>query len=206
MNIKCIELGEIAANCYLVSSKSAAVVIDPGSYSAQVREFLDSNRDKERLILITHGHFDHIAGAERLRTETGVKIAIGELDAPSLNNPLLNLSRQFGIDLAPFEADKTFCDGEEFQVGDLEFKTILTPGHTVGGVCYLLEDVLFSGDVLFQSSVGRTDFPGGNTAQLLRSIKKLLELDGKTRLLSGHGGESTLYTERRYNPYIRGIV
>lgn len=206
MNVKRRVLGEISANCYMISTDKAAIVIDPGCYSPEISDFLKDNADKERLILLTHGHFDHIGGAARLRGETGTPIAIGEKDAPALSDPFVNLSSAFGCALEPFSADKTVADGEKITVGDIELTAIETPGHTVGGTCYFTDGILFSGDILFEGSVGRTDFPGGSTAELMRSISRLLELDGSTRVLSGHGRETTVDTERIYNPYIGRII
>lgn len=206
MIVKCVALGELAANCYIIESEKAAVVIDPGSYSDMVADFLNRNSDKERLIMLTHGHFDHIGGAAGLRKETGVPILVGVKDAPSLSDGFVNLSSVFGLPLEPFCADKTVNDGEKITVGDLEFTAIEAPGHTIGGTCFLIDDILFSGDILFESSVGRTDFPGGSSRELMASIKKLFKADGKTRVLSGHGGETTLENERKNNPFIRGII
>ena len=206
MKIECRPLGAIAANCYMISGESAAVVVDPGAYSLKVKDFLDENKDKARMIILTHGHFDHIGGALRLREETGTQITVGENDAKALSDPKLNLSELFGISMQPFEADKTVSGGDVLTVGDLEFKVIHTPGHTVGGICLLLGDVLISGDILFEGSVGRTDFPGGNTNELIDSLAKLMTLDGETRVLSGHGRETTIKKERIHNPCLRGII
>lgn len=202
MEIKAITLGSMGTNCYLVSGESGAVVIDPAVNSAEVTEFLKQNENKERLILITHAHFDHIGGAKALSEETDTKIGIGELDNIGLSNPNINLSRLFGADLAPFSADILFKDGEEFSVGDLKFRVIFTSGHTEGGVCYLLGDNLFSGDTLFYESVGRTDFPTGDRRKLINSVHKLFGLDGKTKVFSGHGPSTTIAHEKQFNPFI----
>ena len=202
MEIKVLPLGHIKANCYLISSKEAAVVIDAGFYSPKVCEFLQANSDKQRLILLTHAHFDHIGGAERLRNETGVKIAIGEKDNEDLSNPYKNLSDKFHAHITPFSADILLKHGERISVGDIEFKVIHTPGHTVGGVCYLTGDILFSGDTLFYRSVGRTDFDGGDYSELMYSIKELFKLPDNTTVLSGHGIETTIGQEMLYTPFI----
>ena len=204
MEIKRLPLGPIEANCYLLSTKKAAVVIDPGFYSKEVLDFLQQNRDKERLILLTHGHFDHIGFACELRKETDTEIAIGIADAEYLSNENLNLSAQFGMPLIPFSADIFLNDLEEFSVGDISFKVIHTPGHTPGGVCYLVSNYLFSGDTLFNLSIGRTDFPLGDYNTLENSIKKLYKLDPETIVLSGHGPKTAIKFEKSHNPYIRG--
>lgn len=201
MEIRVIHLGLIKTNCYLISSDKAAVVIDPGFKSELTARFLNENADKERLILITHAHFDHIGGADELRQLTGVKIGIGAKDADDLSDPNINLSDKFHAGVEPFCADILFNDGDEFTVGDIPFKVILTPGHTVGEVCYLSGDNLFSGDTLFKGSVGRTDFPGGDTKTLLRSVKKLLTLSGTAKVYPGHGDFTTIAEEKNNNMF-----
>ena len=204
MEIKKVVLGDIEVNCYLVSTDKAAVVIDPGYRSSEVLEFLDGAKDKERLILLTHCHFDHIGFADELSEITDTKIAIGEKDAFALSDNFVNLSAPFGAPLSPFDADILLSDNQEVSVGDITFKVIHTPGHTVGGVCYLCGDIMFSGDTLFNGSIGRTDFPGGDFSVLSASIKKLYSLPDDTVLLSGHGEQTTILNEKRYNPFVRG--
>lgn len=203
MEIKILTLGHIQTNCYLIKGEKGAVVIDPGFENEQVAEFLKENDNKERLILLTHAHFDHIGGAAGLRNETGTAIAIGEDEAESLSNPEVNLSSRFHCKFDSFSADIKLSDGQEFKVGDLEFKAIFTPGHTSGSVSYLLEDKLFSGDTLFLESVGRTDFPGGDFEVLKESIKKIYALPDETQVYPGHGEDTTVANEKKYNPYVR---
>ena len=153
--------------------------------------------------MLTHCHFDHIGGAEQLRNNTGVKIAIGELENEFLSDPSVNLSGLLGEPVKPFSADLLLKDGEEVSVGDLKFKVIHTPGHTSGSVSYLFGDILFSGDTVFNCSIGRTDFPTGDYFVLSSSIKKLYELDGDIRVFSGHGEATTIEYEKMYNPFVR---
>lgn len=204
MEIKTLPLGEIQANCYLISTDKSAVVIDPGFDCDEVTNFLLLNENKERLILLTHAHFDHIGGALGLREKTNTKIGIGAMDNPSLSDLSVNLSALFGAELSPFSADRLFNDKDEFTVGDITFKVLHTPGHTIGGVCYLTDGILFSGDTLFQGSIGRTDFPGGDFRTLEKSVKGLYTLKGDTVVLSGHGYKTTIENEKNYNPFIRG--
>lgn len=202
MEIKTLVLGHIHTNCYLVSTDKAAIVIDPAFKSAAVEDFLLQNSDKERLILLTHAHFDHIGAAPFLRENTGVKIAVGEFDNADLSDPAVNLSDRFHAHIPPFSADITLSDGEEFSVGDIRFKVLNTPGHTVGSVCYLTGNVLFAGDTLFYESIGRTDFPKSNHLDMMKSLNRLLSLDGNIRVLSGHGPETNIEHEKIYNPFI----
>ena len=203
MEIKVLPLGFIGANCYMIKGEKGAVLIDTGIYNSALEEFLKENSHKECMILLTHMHFDHIGGALKLRENCGVKIGIGKKDADGLSNPDINLSSSFREELDPFSADVTFSDGEKITVGDLEFTVIETPGHTKGGVCYLIDDCLFSGDTLFLGSIGRTDFPGGDISVLEKSLSKLMELDDNITVLSGHGESTTIGRERLGNPYVR---
>ncbi len=202
MEIRAIHLGLIKTNCYLISTDKAAVVIDPGFKTEITADFLKANGGKARMILITHAHFDHIGGAEALRDETGVEIGIGELDAPALRDTGLNLSDKFHAHIAPFSADRTFCDGEKFSVGDIDFEVILTPGHTVGGVSYLSGESLFSGDTLFAGAVGRTDMPGGSLKALKKSLKRLIALPEETKVYPGHGDFTTVGYEKENNMFV----
>ncbi len=204
MEINVLPLGDIGANCYMIQSETAAIVIDAGYESNYVTDFLLKNQDKERMILLTHCHFDHIGGADDLRQKTNTKIGIGEYDAPSLLDNSINLSGNFSVPLKPFKADILFKNNQTFTVGDLEFKVLHTPGHTTGGVCYLFGDVLFSGDTLFHQSIGRTDFPGGDFKTLENSIKRLYSLKDDTIVLSGHGDATSIENEKKFNPFVRG--
>ena len=203
MEIKVLRLGDIQVNCYLVKTEKVALVIDAGYYSKEAEDFLNENYDKERVILLTHAHFDHIGGALDLRENCGVKIAIGEKENAFLSDSKVNLSHLFGANLKPFTADVLLADGEILKIGDLEIKVIHTPGHTLGGVCYLIDNVLFSGDTLFNQSVGRTDFPTGDFNTLSASIRRLYELDDDISVLSGHGDATKIGIEKIYNPFVR---
>ncbi len=202
MEINTLILGDIGVRCYQVATEDAAVVIDPGFKNDKILHFLEENKNKERLILLTHAHFDHVGYAEELRKLSGVKIAIGELDNPALADTEYNLSYAFGVDMKPFEADVLLKDGEEFSIGSLKIKVMHTPGHTKGSVCYLMGEILFSGDTLFYESIGRDDFKGGNGAELNSSLLKLLELPDYISVLPGHNRDTTIAHERKYNPYI----
>ena len=208
MEIKRLVLGEISVNCYLISSENAAIVVDPGYYSSAIVDFLNENKEKSRLILLTHGHFDHIGAAKQISDETGVKIGIGENEVTYLKRPSLNLSASFGLPIKAFEPDYTYKDGETFLVGDLQIKVIETPGHTKGSVCYLIEDTLLSGDMLFFESYGRTDFPGGDFDEIKESFYKLITtLGGDTKVFPGHDEYTTIAHEAEFNPlgYVSAI-
>lgn len=205
MKIKVLPVTELYTNCYLVSADNAALVIDPGEYTDEAADFLNRNPSAEKLILLTHAHFDHIGGADRLRRETGAKVAIGCNDAAALSDSEKNLSADFGFPINPFSADILLKNGEKFNVGELEITALETPGHTPGGMCFLAESSLFSGDTLFAGSVGRTDFPGGDTRALINSLKTVTSaLPDSIAVYPGHGGSTTLAAEKRSNPYMNG--
>lgn len=206
MEVKFLLEGHLAtySNCYGILTQKAAIVVDPGKYTTKLADFLNDNTDKTRLILITHAHYDHIGGALQLRQQTGVKIAIGKNEEFALSDTAFNLSGRFTPAIPPFNADYTIEDEEEFTVGDITVKAFETPGHTVGGMCYLINDCLFSGDMLFYETVGRVDLPGGNMYDMKQSLDRMMWLfDDETKVFSGHGEMTTIGHERKSNPYLR---
>ncbi len=206
MKVEFLLNGQLAtyANCYGILTDKAAIVVDPGECTANIVDFLKNNADKTRLILITHAHYDHIGGALKLRQETGVKIAIGKNEEFALSDRAFNLSGRFTSPIPAFNADYIVEDEEEFTVGDITVKAFETPGHTVGGMCYLIEDCLFSGDMLFYETVGRVDLPGGNMNDMQNSLDRIMWLfDDSIKVFSGHGEATTIGHERKHNLYLR---
>ncbi len=206
MKIEWLLKGHLAtyANCYGLLTDKAAIVVDPGKYTANIADFLKNNADKTRLILITHAHYDHIGGALQLRNETGVKIAIGKNEEFALSDCSFNLSGRFTPAISAFNADYVIEDEEEFTVGDITIKAYETPGHTIGGMCYLINDVLFSGDMLFYETIGRVDLPGGNAFEMQNSLDRMMWLfDDDVKVYSGHGEMTTIGHERKNNLYLR---
>ncbi len=206
MKVEFLLEGHLAtySNCYGILTDKAAIVVDPGKYTLELKEFLANNSDKTRLILITHAHYDHIGGALQLRESTGVKIAIGKNEEFALSDKAFNLSGRFTPAIPAFNADYTIEDEEEFTVGDLAVKAFETPGHTVGGMCYLINDCLFSGDMLFYETVGRVDLPGGNISEMKESLDRMMWLfEDDIKVYSGHGEMTTIGHERTNNPYLR---
>lgn len=196
MKISTLSIGSSPTNCYLLSTDKAAVVIDPGIKESRIDKFLEDNAEKERLIILTHAHFDHIGGAEELRQKYGVKILIGEKDNAALSDPIVNESVRFRVNINPFAADKTVVDGEKFSVGDINFTAFETPGHTVGSTCFYVDNILFTGDTLFCQGIGRSDFHGGNQNELFRSLKRIMSMfPENTSVLSGHGPATTIADE-----------
>ncbi len=203
--------GVFAVNSYLViSEKGNAALIDAPAGGERILAEARKNGAEIKKILITHGHCDHIESLAEIAEETGAQVYIHTLDAPKLTDSYTNLSDYFSDYLhgSAWQYDKaeTITDGDIITLDELSFTVMHTPGHTGGSVCYIIGDVMFSGDTLFKSSVGRTDMPDGDTAKLLQSLKRLAEIDGDYRLLSGHGGESKLSREKISNPYMSGSM
>lgn len=204
MDIKRCVSGICATNCYLISGDDFAVVIDPAENDNFITDFAQKNADKKnKAILLTHCHFDHIGGVEALKKIWNCDIVIGEYEAEGLKNPNINFSAMWGSRTMSIDADIKVQDGQILNFGEFTAKVLHTPGHTRGSVCYLCDDVLFSGDTLFNLSVGRTDLPTGSLDTELKSLQSLLLLDDATRVLSGHGDETTIGYEKIHNPYVK---
>lgn len=206
MNIECIPVGPMGANCYVVECEETkqAAVIDPGGDVEKILNYLKKRGLALKYIINTHGHIDHIAGNDKLRDATGAKLLIHELDADMLENPKLNLSAFMGFTTKFKPADRLLVEGETVEVGKVRLNVIHTPGHTRGGICLSAGEAVFTGDTLFNGSIGRTDFPGGDFDAIINSIKtKLLPLPDDTAVYPGHMGESTIAYERKYNPFLR---
>ena len=155
------------------------------------------------VILLTHGHFDHIGGAAELKKASGAKVYALTEEKKICRTPELNLSAQMPP-VVTIEADEWLTDGQTVETAGISFQVIATPGHTVGGCCYYCKEggFLFSGDTLFEESVGRTDFPTGSMSSLVRSVKeKLFVLPEDTNVYPGHGDITTIGREKQYNPY-----
>ena len=206
LNIRCIHTGPLAVNTYIVwregdKAPFDCVVIDPAN-SAKVMGFLNANGLVLKAILLTHGHFDHIMGVAKLRDKTGARVYINELDAASMTDSGASLATMIGVKVDPSQVDVFVKDNMEFTEAGIRFRVIHTPGHTKGGVCYVIEDerVIFSGDTLFYMSYGRTDLPGGDSAALFDSlVYRLFTLKGDYRVLPGHDRETTLEFEKQFN-------
>lgn len=195
-------LPEFGTNTYLLWDETSkeAMIIDPANQS---RALLEAIKDLNlKFIVNTHGHGDHIGGNKFLKENTQAKLAIHELDAPMLTDSSKNLSTHWGANLVCPEADIKLRDDDFLQLGENKVKIIHTPGHSRGGICLLVEDLLFCGDTLFAESIGRTDLPGGDYSTIIRSIKeKLFILNDKTKVLPGHGPETTIGYEKVNNPF-----
>ena len=206
MIIRRIVIGPIMENAYILGSENSkdCVVIDPGGNPDLILEQVDVLGFDVRMILNTHGHGDHIGGVSGIKGISGATYAIHEKEAS-----ILQSDNRWAADIMPGFSYPPVPDiwfghnDEEIKMGDFNIKIIETAGHTPGGVCYYTDGVIFTGDTLFRGSIGRYDLPGGDGRLLLRNIhQKLLTLPEGTRVLPGHGPESTIILEKTTNPYL----
>ncbi len=206
MQIYRMVVGIVETNCYIIADEKTkqGAVIDPGADGKLILYKLKELGLEVSYILLTHTHYDHIGAVAEVKRATGAKIAVSMEDAAGLTEGRWNLSAFTGEPIEPSDADILLKDGDKLQLGELIIQVLFTPGHTKGGVCFLVGDDLFSGDTLFDLEVGRCDLPGGNLDTLVRSIKtKLMPLDDGVRVYPGHGTTTTIGRERAGNPYIR---
>jgi len=198
-------IGVCATNSYFLYRDGAAevIVFDPADRGGDIFRALQNKGFSVAAILLTHGHFDHIWGAEELRQLSGAKIYALDAEKTVCGDAYVNISAQMKRKCT-IEPDGWLTDGEEITFADICLKVIATPGHTMGSCCFYSEEagLLISGDTLFEESVGRTDFPTGSMSKLVRSIKeKLFVLPEETKVYPGHGDMTTIGREKQYNPY-----
>lgn len=209
-NVRTFPNSDFEENLYVVWQEGASecVVIDPGLEPEEAIEFIEANRLTPTAILVTHGHYDHIGGIAALREKwPNIEILVGEKDRSKLTDPMGNLSGHFGLPVTTCDATGTLADGEKFTAAGIPFRAILVPGHSAGHLVFELVDAapptVFVGDVIFAGSVGRTDFPDGNTSTLLSGIeKRLMTMPDETVFYTGHGPSTTAGAERRSNPWL----
>ncbi len=205
MIIKCLALGPIMANCYILGCEETheAVVIDPGEEADRILLTLADLKLKVKYIINTHGHFDHAGANRKLKDATGAPLLIHAKDSGMLGH-LSEAAAAFGLSAenSPLP-DQTIEEGDLIRFGNYELKVIHTPGHSPGGISLYTNGYLFVGDTLFSGSVGRTDFPGGDFEILKSSIQdKLFPLGDDVRVFTGHGPETTIGQEKRFNPFV----
>lgn len=232
MEIKTLVLSDLGTNCYIVpagkttltgmtspddggtadTGTDAAVIIDPADDPELILAKTAEMGLVPAWILLTHGHFDHTGGVAFIKKKTGAKVYIHGSDKEMLSDPVKSLSfftPDRGFEKS--EADEEVNDGDKLTLGDLTFEVLHTPGHTEGSVCYLLTDpgtgkkYMFSGDTLFRDSIGRSDTYSGSGAKIMRSLKKLSALPDDYIVLPGHGPDTKLSVEKKYNPFLSGV-
>lgn len=200
-----IVLGACQTNCYYVYREESkeCIFIDPADQGGDIFKALDRNGFQIKAILLTHGHFDHIWGSKELRELSGAPIYALDAEAELLRDSGKNVSAQVGRPYT-LEADEWLKDGQILTIAGITLKVIAVPGHTAGGASFYVEEghLVFSGDTLFQESVGRTDFPTGSMSMLVRSVKdKLFLLPEDTEVYPGHGDSTTIGHEKQFNPF-----
>lgn len=199
-------VGSVSTNCYFAINDDTkeVLIIDPGAAASQLAEKVKAGGLKPVAILLTHGHFDHAGAAEELAGILDIKIYAHEAERETMETPGLNLSGWEGRADA-YRVDEYVADEAVLTLAGFFIRVLHTPGHTVGGCCYYLaeQSTLFSGDTLFSTSIGRTDFPKGSASQLIRAInEKLMILPDETAVYTGHGEMTTIGIERVHNPFL----
>ena len=201
-----INVGNLAENCWFLANEDTkeAVVIDPGAEPDRICATAEKHGWKITAILLTHGHIDHMGACESFRTELGVKVYALTEEEDLLLDAKQNLSVYIARKVVTFAPDEFLHDGQELTLAGMKLKVYHTPGHTPGGASYYCAEAgcVFSGDTLFHGSVGRTDFPGGSMSAIVRSLReKLFLLPEETVVYPGHGDETSIGYEEKYNPY-----
>lgn len=203
MNIKKFDKGMVAANCYVLSGKNEAVVIDPGVNEKMIVDYLVENHLDLKYIVFTHAHIDHILHSRQLKRLTGAKTVIHEDDNALLTDSHKNGAFLFGLTHQYDLADMTVRDNDIISLSDFELKVIHTPGHTPGGICLYHDACLFTGDTLFYLSIGRTDLGMGDYDEIIHSIKdKLFTFPDEVVVYPGHGKNTTIGFEKNNNAYV----
>ncbi len=201
LEVKKFVVGPLLTNCYVIydGQDLQAALIDPGIYADEIAAYIKDKRLRVLYTINTHGHADHIMGDAAF----GFPVLIHELDEPCLRDAERSLASFAGITVPAVRASRLLKDGDSIAVGSWEIKVIYTPGHSPGGISLICGGMLFSGDTLFHESVGRTDLCGGDHDLLIEAIKKkLMTLPDEIKVFPGHGPETTIGHERKFNPFL----
>jgi hydroxyacylglutathione hydrolase len=208
MDVRMFTVGPLQENCYLVRREGSdrALLIDPGDEAPKLQAAMEELGVEPAAILLTHTHFDHLGAVAPLARATGAPVYCPREELPVLADPSAFFGAMFGP-VEGWEAEHAVDGGQRLQLAGFDVDVVATPGHSPGHVTFVLDGALFSGDVLFQGSVGRTDLPGADHATLMESIAGLLErFDDDTKVHPGHMGLTTLGRERATNPFLQALA
>ncbi len=207
LNVTTLQLGSYRTNCYIITDTASGetAVVDPGEYSSALENALRSNgAEKLKYILLTHGHFDHICGVHALKENFGGEVLIHAEDSICLGSTKWSLCDSVeGYSQTLMSPDREIAEGDSFLLGETEISVMHTPGHTKGGVCFVADGKIFSGDTLFKVGIGRTDLPGGHLRTLVNSLRRIGALEGDFEIYPGHGQSTTLSYELTQNSLLR---
>jgi hydroxyacylglutathione hydrolase len=211
LDVEMLTVGPVAENCFLVRREGSdlVLIVDPGEEAERILAKLEEIGGKAEAILVTHCHFDHIGAVTPVAEATGAPVYCPQIETPILSNIMAFVPWEGFGPFEDYEADETVAGGETLELAGLEIDVVFTPGHSPGHVTYSVrgEDAIFSGDVLFQGSVGRVDLPGGDGPTLIMSIRKLLDSHpDETTVYPGHMGTTTLGAERATNPFLAELA
>lgn len=207
MTIYTVPVGAIQTNCYIIKTKeNHGIIVDPGDWPERIIETIKHHNIQPKVILLTHGHFDHIGGVKELmEAYPDITLYIGEQELPIVEWSQTYLSQMGFPQTAPYIVEHALLlrDGDKVTVDELTFQTMHTPGHTQGGVIYIVEhqETIFCGDTVFREEIGRCDLPSGDYATMLATLKKIAALPGDYAMYPGHDRQTTLAHERKHNPY-----
>ena len=204
MTIDVLAYGMFDSNSYIVSDNGEAILVDAGVEAEEIKKVLDKRNAKLKYILLTHGHIDHIVHTDSIKKLYGGEVVINIEDAECLINPSESLGSMMGLDYVFDKADIIVNDNDKLEFGNSIVEVIHTPGHSPGSVCFKIGGNLFSGDTLFNQSIGRYDFPKSDGSKLFSSIKdKLFTLPNDTKVYPGHGDSTSIVFEKENNPFFQ---
>ncbi|MFH1220921.1 MAG: MBL fold metallo-hydrolase [Candidatus Eisenbacteria bacterium] len=203
LEIKSLVVGVLEGNCYIIKCDSAGhgIIIDPGDQAERISDEAKAFGLKPQMILLTHGHIDHTNAAAALKNRFGSAVVCHHLDASMVRGE--EGKALWGFEREPCSVDREVEDGQVLKVGGCQIRVLHTPGHTRGSVCYIMGDQIFTGDTLFQGSIGRTDLPGGSEREMKATLaNRIATLDEKACVWPGHGPSTTIGEEKRLNPFL----